>query len=172
MERCHHHGTPQNEGSDRVRQLPGHLAGSARRQDTAEDHRSPPQRVLRARGDPAGGTEWFPTEPFYHRYDVCGSSVTGAGAEETNSALCMLYRPNQSVRLRWLNPPVDSTRPFWRTGEYDLGHSSIPRWMACEHACDSATGCARRGFVVEQGLLQGRGAWLRPSCSTSSSRRL
>ena len=57
----------------------------------------------------------------------------------------MLYRPNQSVRLRWLNPPVDSTRPFWRTGEYDLGHSSIPRWMACEHACDSATGCARGG---------------------------
>ena len=21
--------------------------------------------------------EWFPTEPFYHRYDVCDSSVTG-----------------------------------------------------------------------------------------------
>ena len=33
------------EGSDRVRQLQGHLAGSARRHDTAEDHRSPPQRV-------------------------------------------------------------------------------------------------------------------------------
>ena len=30
----------------RVPQLQGHLAGSARRQDTAEDHRSPPQRVL------------------------------------------------------------------------------------------------------------------------------
>ena len=43
------------------------------------------------RGDPAGGTEWFPTEPFYHRYDVCDSSVTGAGAGETNPALCMLY---------------------------------------------------------------------------------
>ena len=40
----------------------GHLAGSARRQDTAEDHRLPPQRVLRAHGDPAGGTEWFTTE--------------------------------------------------------------------------------------------------------------
>ena len=42
----HHHGTSQEEGSDRVRQLQGHLAGSARRQDTAEGHRSPPQRVL------------------------------------------------------------------------------------------------------------------------------
>ena len=83
-----------------MRQLQRHLAGSARRQDTAEDHRSPPQRVLRARGDPAGGAEWFPTEPFYHRYDVCDSLVTGAGAEETNSTLCMLYRPYQSVRLR------------------------------------------------------------------------
>ena len=30
----------------------------------------------------------------------CDSSITGAGAEETNSALCMLYRPYQSVRLR------------------------------------------------------------------------
>ena len=28
------------------------------------------------------------------------SSVTGAGTEETNPALCMLYRPYQSVRLR------------------------------------------------------------------------
>ena len=44
--------------------------------------------------------EWFPTVLFYHRYDVCNSSVTGAGAEETNSALCMLYRLYQSVRLR------------------------------------------------------------------------
>ena len=36
MERCHCHGTLQKkEGSDRVRQLQGHLAGSARRQDTA-----------------------------------------------------------------------------------------------------------------------------------------
>ena len=38
--------TPQKEGSDRVRQLQGHLAGSVRRQDTAEDHRLPPQREL------------------------------------------------------------------------------------------------------------------------------
>ena len=65
----------------------GNLAGSTRRQDTADDHRSPPQRVLRARGDPAGGTEWFPTEPLYRRYDVCGSSATGLGMEMTNSVL-------------------------------------------------------------------------------------
>ena len=32
--------------------------------------------------------------------DVCGSSVTGAGAEEMNSAVCLLYRPYQSVRFR------------------------------------------------------------------------
>ena len=56
------------KGSDRVRQLQGHLTGRACRQNTAEDHRSPPQWVLRARGDPAGGTKWFPSEPFYHLY--------------------------------------------------------------------------------------------------------
>ena len=82
-----------------MRQLQGHLAGSARRQGTAEDHRSPSQRVLRARGDLAGGTEWFLTELFYHRYDVCDSSITGAGAEETNSAVYMLYRPYLSARF-------------------------------------------------------------------------
>ena len=38
--------------------------------------------------------------PNSHRYDVCDSSVTGAGAEETNSAPCILYRPYQSVRPR------------------------------------------------------------------------
>ena len=90
MEICHYHGTPQKEGSDNVRQLQRYLPGSARQQDTAEDHRSPPQGVLRARGDPAGGVEWFPTEPFYHRYDVSDSSATGVGAEETNSIVCFM----------------------------------------------------------------------------------
>ena len=46
VERCHHQDTPQKEGLDKVRQLQRPLAGSARRQDTAEHHRSPPQRVL------------------------------------------------------------------------------------------------------------------------------
>ena len=39
------------------------------------------RRVLQARGDSAVRTDLFPTEPFYHRCDVCDSSVTGAGAE-------------------------------------------------------------------------------------------
>ena len=52
--------------SNRVWQLQGHLTGKAHRQDTADDHRSPPRQVLRAPGDPAGETEWFPTEPFYN----------------------------------------------------------------------------------------------------------
>ena len=73
---------------------------SARRQNTAEDHRSPPQRVLRVRGDPAGVTTWFPTEPFHDRYDIRDSSATGVGVEETNSVVCMIYRPYQSIRLR------------------------------------------------------------------------
>ena len=37
--------------------------------------------------------EWFPTEPFYHRDDVCNLSAIGVSAEETNYAVCMLYRP-------------------------------------------------------------------------------
>ena len=77
-----------------MRQLQRHLTGSVRWRDTAEDYRSPPQQVLRACGDPAGGAESFPTELFYHLYDVfCASSVTGVGAKETNSIVCLLYRP-------------------------------------------------------------------------------
>ena len=105
--KCHSSGKIQSAWysmkrriGDRVRHLQGYLAGSARRQDTAEDHRSPPQRVLRPCEDPAGGTKWFPTKQFYHRYDVCDSSATGAGAEETISAVYMLYRRYHCVRLR------------------------------------------------------------------------
>ena len=62
--------------ANRVMQPQGHLAGSARRQDTAEEQ---------ARGHSAGRTEWFLTKLFYHRYDVRDSSATGYGAEETDS---------------------------------------------------------------------------------------
>ena len=48
----------------------------------------------------AGGTEWFPTEPFYHRYDVRDSLARAVGAEGTNSVAGMPYRPYQSIRLR------------------------------------------------------------------------
>ena len=47
-----------------------------------------------------------------------------------NSAVCLLYRPCQSVRLRWSNPSLDNTHLFWLATKYDLGHSSISRWHA------------------------------------------
>ena len=53
-----------------------------KRPDTAKDHRSSPWWVLRAHGDPAGGTELFPTAPFYHRYGVRDSLAAKVGAEE------------------------------------------------------------------------------------------
>ena len=90
VEICDHHGTPLKEEPDGVRHLQGHLAGSASRQDTAGDHRSPPERVLRVRGGPAGGTECFTIEPFYHRYHD-SSATTAVGAEQTNSIVCVLY---------------------------------------------------------------------------------
>ena len=58
------------------------------------------QRILRAREDPARGTGWFSTEPFYHRFDVCDSLATGVGAEETYSVVSMIYQPYESARLR------------------------------------------------------------------------
>ena len=81
----------KKEGSDRVQQQQGYFAGSARWQQTAEDHRSPPQKVLQAHGDPARGPEWFSTEPLYDGYDVHDLSAIGVGAEETNSVVCLIY---------------------------------------------------------------------------------
>ena len=84
---------------------------------------------------------------------TCDSSVTGAGAEEMNSAVCMLYRPYQSVRLHYSNPPLDSTHPFRRATEYDLDHSPILRWHASMRRLDD--GVCSGWFAVEQGLRQG-----------------
>ena len=106
-------------------QLQEYLACSARRQDTAEDHRSPSQRVLRARRDPTGGTENFPTEPLYHRYDVRDSSATEVGVKETSSIVCMF------IYLAKAYDSVDGTllwrvlARFWRATKEDLFYSSI-----------------------------------------------
>ena len=42
----------------------------------------------------------------------------------------MLYRPYPKRTTLLIEPPLNSTRLFWRATEYDLGHSSIPRWHA------------------------------------------
>ena len=40
--------------------------------------------------------------------------------------------PKRTIPLT--EPPLDSSRPFWRAKEYDLGHSSIPQWHASMRA--------------------------------------
>ena len=153
VKRCHHHGTPQKEGSDRVRQLQGHLAGSARRQDTAEDHRSPPQRVLRARGNPAGGTEWFPTKPFYHRYDVVIRRLREL-ARKKRIPLYVCF-----IDLTKAYDSVDRTL-LWTV----LARFGVPQNMisVIRQFREGVRACVRlddrvcsRWFAVEQGLRQG-----------------
>ena len=51
-----------------------------------------------------------------------------------------------------------------------LSRSFVNSTMACEHACGSTTGCARGGSLWNKAFV--KGACSRPSCSTSSSRRL
>ena len=89
-----------------------------------------------------------PTEPFYHRYDVCDLSATGIGTEEKNSVICKFY---QSVQLRCPNPPLDSNPPFRRATEYDL----IRQFHDGMRACERLDGRVCSGwFAVEQGLRQ------------------
>ena len=81
--------------------------------------------LLRACGDPAGRTEWFPTEPFYYRNNVRDPSTTGVGTKETDSTVHRLYRSHQSVRLRGPNIPVESTNALCRAAADDFSHPSI-----------------------------------------------
>ena len=96
---------------------------------------------------------WFPTEPFYHRYDVGDSSVTGAGAEETNFALCML------IDLTKAYDSVDRTLLWIVFARFGVPQNMIAvirqfhdRMRACVRFDDRV--CSG-WFAVEQGLRQG-----------------
>ena len=130
-----------------MRQLQGYLAGSARRQDTAEDHRSPPQRILRTRGHPAGGIECFPPEPFNHRYDVRDSSVTGVGAEELISVICSQAYDSVDRTFLW--------RVLARFGVPQKMVSAINQFHDGMRACVRFDRVCSGRFTVEQGLRQG-----------------
>ena len=168
VETWHHHGTPQKEGSDKKQPLQGHLADGARRQDTTEDDRSPPQRVLRACGDPAGQTVWFPTEPFYQRYDVRNSSATGVGAEEKKTLYVCF------INLTKAYDSVDRTLLWTVLARFGISQKMI---SVSHQFHDSMRACVRLHkrlysgwFAVEHGLSQKY--VLAPVLLTSSLRRL
>ena len=95
----------------------------------------------------------LPEEQSGFRYDVCGSSVTGAGAEETNSAdVCFIHLTNAY-------DSVDRTL-LWTV----LARFRVPQDMMSVicHFHDGIRACVRLDdrvwsgwFAVEQGLRQG-----------------
>ena len=103
------------------------------------------ERVLRARGDPAGATLWFPTESLYHhRYDVRDWSVViGVGAEATNSTTCF----------------IDLTKAY----DFVDDRTQLSRGLA-------HFGVGITKYYLWNGPF--KGARSRLSCSKSSSRRL
>ena len=94
--------------------------------------------------------------------------VTGAGAEETNSAVCMLYRPYKAY------DSVDRTLLWTVLARFGVPQNTISVirqfHIACEHACGSTTGCARGDSLWNKAFV--KGAYSSPSCSTSSLRQL
>ena len=83
---------------------------------------------------------------------VCNSSATGVGTEETDSVVCMLYRPFQNVRIRRPNPPLDRTHPFWRA-TYMI--TVVRQFHSGMQACVRLDDRVCSGwFAVEQGLRQ------------------
>ena len=117
-----------------MRQLQGRLVGSARRQDTVEDHRSPLSEYCERVGI-------LPEEHIGFRLNHSTTDVMFVIrrlqelAQKKRSPLYVYFidltEANDSVDR---TPPLDSALPFWRATEYDLGHSSIPRWHASMRA--------------------------------------
>ena len=116
-------------------------------------YRSPPWHVLRARGDAAGGTEWFPTEPFYHRYDVCESSATGAGTEKKNPLYVCF------IDLTKAHNSVDRTLLWAVVARYGVPQNMISvvrRFHDGLRACVQLNDRVFSGwFAVERSLCQG-----------------
>ena len=154
MKICHHHDTLQKEGSDRVRQIQRGISLVAHAgQDTAEDHRSPPQRVLRARGDPTGGTGWFPTE----RSTTDMMSVIRRLQELAQKKRIPLYVC--FIDLTKAYNSVDRTLLWTVLARFGVPHNMI---SAIRQFHDGMRACVRlddrvcsRWFAVEQGLRQG-----------------
>ena len=98
MEICHH-GTPKKEGSDRVRQYRGILL-------VAHAGKILLKIIARCLSEYCERVGILPEEQSGFRSNrsttdmICDLLVKGVGAKETNSAVCMLYRPYQDVRLR------------------------------------------------------------------------
>ena len=97
--------------------------------------------------------ENFLTEPFYHRYDVCDSSVAGAGTEETEFR-CMYALSTLPKRT---TPLIELS-----SGQYSLVFG-VPQNMisVIRQFHDGMRACVRlddrvcsRWFAVEQGLRQ------------------
>ena len=155
VERCHHYGTSQKEGSDRLlRQLQGHLAGSARRQDTAEDHRSPPQRV------------------HCERVGILPEEQSGFRPNRSTTDVMFMIRRLQELALKKRIPLyvcfIDLTKAYdavdrtllWTV----LARFGVPQIMisVIRQFHDGMRACVRlddrvcsRWFAVEQGLRQG-----------------
>ena len=107
------------------------------------------------RRDFVGGTEWFPTEPFIYRDDVCGSSATGVGAEGIISIYVCF------VNLTKAYDSVDQTL-LWRVlARFGVSHNMI---SFIRHFHNSMRAFVRLDdmvcsgwFTVKQGLHQ----WVR-----------
>ena len=110
--------------------------------------------------------QWFPTEPFYHRYYVRDSLATGVGVEETNFVVCLLD-------LTKGYDSVDRTLLSTLFARFGVPQNMI---LAIQFH-DGMQACVRldhrvcsRWFAVKQGLRER--CVLAPLLSTSSSRRL
>ena len=170
VEICHYHGTLLREGSDRVRQKQRHLAGSARRQDTAEN-------IARHFSKYCERVGILPEEHSGFRPNSSTTDITFVVrrlpelARKKRIPLFVCF-----IDLTKAYDSVDRT-PLWTL----LAHFDVPQNMVSviRQFHDGMPACVRldnrvcsRRFAVEQGLRQGKGACSHPSCSTSSSRRL
>ena len=154
VERCHHHGTSQKEGSDRVRQPQGHLGGSACRQDTAKDHCSPPH------------------SEYCERVGILPEEQGGFQPKCSTTDMIFMVRRLQELARKKRIPLYECVIDLTKAYDFDdrtllwtvLARFGVPQIMIsviCQFH-DGMRVCVRlddrvcsRWFAVDQGLRQG-----------------
>ena len=169
VEICRHHGTPQKEGSDRVRQLQRGIFL------VAHSGKILMKLVTRRRSEYCERVGILPEEQSGFRPNRSTIDMTFVIRRLQDLARkkqfrCMYALSTSPKRTTLLTKPSSGQYSPVLACHRIRSLSFVNSTIAREHACGSTTGLARSGLLWNRAFA--KGACLRPSWSTYSLRRL
>ena len=97
-------------------ELPGHLSRSTRAQSTPQNSRYETRRLLRGQGLTTG-------RAMHLGHDVRGAKVARTWSEGSRTAMSVLYRPSEGIRLC---RPLPSLADIRRATAADCNYPPVP----------------------------------------------